>query len=87
MKKFTDNTNGITYTVESVTAIATEAGDCTEESRQSALFVASVSESGEKFEAVVFGLEMPEDERDFFAMCDDQSAWDSSYETLETVIR
>ena len=84
MKKFVDNVNGIEYTVKPVTAICTNAGDCSEESRQSALLVTSVVD-GEKFESVVFGFDMPEDEDDFLTMCEDSSAWDSSFETLSTV--
>ena len=45
----------------------------------------SFSESGEKSEYVLFGFEMPEDESEFLEMCEDSSAWDGWYETIETV--
>lgn len=84
IKTFVDNVNGYEYTVESVTAIA--ARDTSEEARQPALLVSSEVD-GEKFESVVFGWDMPEDDDDFRSMCEDSSAWDSDWETIETVRR
>ena len=73
------------YTVEEITAIATCAGERSEDDRQNALLVTNTADSGEKFEYVVFGYNMPDDEDDFAMMCDDTYAWDSYYETLATV--
>ena len=73
------------YTVEEITAIATCVGEHGEDFRQNALLVTNIADSGEKFEYVVFGYNMPDDEDDFAMMCDDTYAWDSDYETLETV--
>ena len=73
------------YTVEEITAIATCTGECSEDDRQNALLVTNIADSGEKFEYVVFGYNMPDDEDDFAMMCDDPYAWDSDYKTLETV--
>ena len=70
------------YTVCECTAVCKSIG---ESERQKALFVYDISESGEKTEFVVFGFEMPEDESEFLEMCEDSSAWDGWYETLETV--
>ena len=84
MKK-TFTVEGIEYTVEEITAIATGAGEYTEADRQYALLVTNVADSGEKIEYVVFGFNMPEDEDDFSDMCEDSDAWDSDCETLETV--
>lgn len=84
MKK-TFTVEGTEYTVEQITAIATSAGEYTEDKRQHALLVTNMADSGEKIEYVVFGYDMPEDEDDFANMCDDSSAWDSDWETLETV--
>lgn len=75
------------YTVKEITAIATSAGDSAEDQRQNALLVTSEAESGEKMEYVVFGFEMPQDEDDFAAMCDEPSAWDGSEDTLSTIRR
>lgn len=76
---------GTEYTVEEVTAIATCAGEYSEYKRQNALLVTNVADSGEKFEYVVFGWAMPENEDGFSDMCEDYYAWDSNYDTLETV--
>lgn len=81
IKRFVDPVNGYEYTVESVTAIALDAG---EEARQPALLVSS-EVNGEKFESVVFGWDMPEDYEDYTNMCEDTGAWDSDCETLATV--
>ena len=76
---------GTEYTVEEIAAIATCAGEYSEDDRQNALLVTNVADSGEKIEYVVFGWAMPDDEDDFAMMCDDCYAWDSFYETLATV--
>ena len=73
------------YTVEDITAIATCAGEHGEEMRQNALLVTNMADSGEKIEYVVFGWAMPENEDDFSDMCEDSDAWDSNWETIETV--
>lgn len=75
--------DGKKYTISEVTAIALCAGD-TEE--QDALLVIIEDESFvEKYEAVVFGFGMPEDEDDMRSMFDEPEAWDSDWKTLETV--
>lgn len=77
-KTFTiDNTE---YTVTTCTAIAL--GDVSE---QEALLVENTADSGEMFQKVVFGYEMPETAEDFEEMCDDSGAWESDYEVLGTV--
>lgn len=76
---------GTEYTVEEITAIATCAGEHSEDDRQYALLVTNVADSGEKIEHVVFGYDMPENDDDFSDMCEDSAAWDSDCETLETV--
>ena len=72
------------YTVEDITAIATCAGEYSEDFRQNALLVTNMADSGEKIEYVVFGYDMPENDDDFYDMCEDSDAWDSNWETLET---
>jgi hypothetical protein len=48
--------------------------------------VLTIAESGEKFEWVVFNeWRLPANEEEFAAMLDDPNAWDSDWETLETV--
>ena len=84
MKK-TFTVEGTEYTVEEITAIATCAGEYSEDDRQNAILVTNIADSGEKVEYVVFGYEMPDDEYDFANMCDDPYAWDSDFETLKTV--
>lgn len=84
MKK-TFTVEGTEYTVEEITAIATCAGEYSEDDRQNALLVTNTSDSGEKIEYVVFGYHMPEDEDDFADMCEDSDAWDSDCDTIETV--
>ena len=84
MKK-TFTVEGTEYTVEDITAIATCAGEHGEEMRQNALLVTNMADSGEKIEYVVFGYDMPENDDDFSDMCEDSDAWDSNFETLETV--
>lgn len=76
---------GTEYTIEEITAISTCAGEYSEDFRQNALLVTNMADSGEKFEYVVFGWAMPENEDDFSDMCEDFAAWDSDCETLETV--
>lgn len=73
------------YTVEEITAIATCAGEYSEDDRQNALLVTNMTDSGENIEYVVFGYDMPENEDDFSDMCEDSDAWGSNYETLKTV--
>lgn len=72
------------YTVTEVTAIAVSIGEDTEDKRQNALLITQIDDSG-KFEAVVFGHNMPEDEDDFNNIMEDYYAWDTYDETLETV--
>lgn len=81
MKK-TFTIGGTEYTVCDCTAICKDLG---ESERRKAIFVCSISESGEKSEFVVFGYDMPEDEDEFLKMCEDSSAWDGWYETIESV--
>ena len=76
--------DGKEYTVKPCTAIA----DCDgyqESERQNALLVSNTADWGERFDFVVFGWGMPETLEDFTDMCEDASAWDSDWETLETV--
>ena len=76
---------GSEYTIKEVTAIAS-CDDYNEEYRQDALLVTTVADSGEKFEWVVFGFDkLPEDDSDFENMEAEPYAWESYYETLETV--
>lgn len=70
------------YTATTCTAICASIG---ETERVKALYVDNYEESGEHVEYVVFGWDMPEDEEEFLAMCEDSSAWDGWYGTLETV--
>ena len=72
------------YTVTEVTAIAVSIGEDTEDKRQNALLITQIDDS-EKFEAVVFGYNMPEDEDEFNDIMADPYAWDTYDETLETV--
>ena len=81
MKK-TFTVGGTEYTVSECTAVCKDLG---ESERRKAIFVYSFSESGEKNEFVVFDYEMPEDEAEFLEMCEDYSAWDGWYETVESV--
>ena len=60
MKK-TFTVEGTEYTVEEITAIATCAGEYSEDKRQNALLVTNVADSGEKIEYVVFGYDMQEE--------------------------
>lgn len=72
----------IEYEVSTCTAIAASIG---ETERTQALYVHYYAESGEHVEFVVWNWEMPEDEDEFLAMCEDSSAWDGWHGTLETV--
>ncbi len=76
--------NDITYTITPCTAIA-GCDNYDENYRQDALLITSWY-GGEKVEDVVFGFDMPETLEDFVAMSEDSAAWESYYETLETVI-
>ena len=77
--------DGRDWTFKEITAIA-NCNDYNEEYRQDALLVTTVADCGEKLEWVVFQFDkLPEDDRDFENMEDDPYAWDSDYETLETV--
>ena len=73
---------GTEYTIQDCTAIA----DCDMESgnRQNALLVENEF-NGETFQFVVFGFPMPDDEEDFANMCSESGAWESDWETLNTV--
>ena len=75
--------NDAEYKITNCTAIALNAGDT---ERQDALLIEHTADSGEKFDYVVFGYQMPETSEDFADMCEDCNAWDSDYETLETVV-
>lgn len=81
MKTFT--INDTEYTVTACTAVAS--CDLCSGSRQASLLIENTADSGEKFQYVVFGYDMPETADDFADMCDDSSAWESDYEVLETV--
>lgn len=70
------------YTVITCTAICASIG---ETERVNALYVRCNEKSGERVEHVVFGWDMPEDEEEFLAMCEDSSAWDGWDGTLKTV--
>lgn len=72
MKTFEINDNE--YTITTCTAIA-ECDEGNEDARQDALLVINVGDSGERFEYVVFGWDMPETAEDFADMCEDASAW------------
>ena len=73
---------GTEYTVCDCTAICKDLG---ESERRKAIFVYSFSESGEKSEYVLFDYDMPEDEDEFLKMCEDSSAWDGWFETIDSV--
>ena len=81
MKK-TFTIGGTEYTVSECTAICKDLG---ESEIRKALFVCSFSESGEKSEYVIFDFDMPKNEDEFLEMCEDSSAWDGWYATLESV--
>ena len=70
------------YTVCDCTAVCKDLG---ESDRRKALFVYSFADSGEKSEFVVFDYEIPEDESEFLKMCEDSSAWDGWFETIDSV--
>lgn len=81
MKK-TFTIGGTEYTVCDCTAICKDLG---ESERRNAIFVCSFTDSGEKSEYVLFDYEMPENEAEFIEMCEDSSAWDGWFETIESV--
>lgn len=74
--------SGTEYTVCECTAIAKDLG---ESERRKALYVWSISESGEKDEFVLFDYDLPEDEYEFFEMCEESPDWDGWFETIESV--
>lgn len=81
MKK-TFTIGGTEYTVCDCTAICKDLG---ESERRKAIYVYSFTDSGEKSEYVLFDYEMPENEAEFIEMCEDSSAWDGWFETIESV--
>lgn len=66
---------GIDYAIEECTAIAI-CDDENEDCRQKALLITDESISGEKFEFIVFGWPVPENDEDFNDMLDDGAAWE-----------
>lgn len=70
------------YTVETCTAVFASIG---ETERTEALYVCTIEDSGEKTEYVVFNWNMLEDEDEFTAMREDQTAWDGWFGTIKTV--
>lgn len=86
------------YTVEPCTAIAycsLEWNDddepiYNEEARQNALFVEKIVPYGEeRIQSVVFcdwEMDALETDEDFAAMCEDSEAWESDWETLDSVL-
>lgn len=75
--------NGKAYEIKPCTAICfVELGD--ESKRQEALLVTCHEE--ETSEYVVFGYDMPETVDGFRSMCEDEYAWESDFEVLETVV-
>lgn len=89
--------DGVEYTVTPCTAIAScdleaaellvhDGADLTNSPfRQEALLVENTADSGEKFQKVCFGYDMPVATEDLADMCEDTSAWESDHETLATV--
>lgn len=71
------------YTVSTCTAVAVNAGDT---ELQPALCVVSAADSGEKFEFIVYGWNMPETIEDFAAMAEDFGAWDSDHKAVATAV-
>ena len=85
MKKFQLKNHSISeYYIEKCNAVAATAGDT---EKQDALYVKCYSASGEIHESVVFNWNMPESNEEFLEMCKDHYSWDSSYETLQTVVK
>ena len=84
MKEFTDD-YGRTYEVEKITAISTYDETRT---RQDTVLV-TTEQNGEKFEYVVFGWDYENLNTidDFNEMCEDSYAWESDWETLETIYK
>ena len=73
------------YVICNCTAIA-ERDTENEAMRQDALLVINTAESGETFENIVFGWEMPKNEAEFNQMCEDSSAWEALTEEHRIVI-
>lgn len=70
------------YKVSECTAICKDMG---ESERRKALYVYNISESEEKHEFVIFDYKMPKNEAEFLEMCEDSSAWNGWFETVESV--
>ena len=64
-------------------AIALEAGDT---ERQPAIFVHDISDKYKNGDSVLFGYDLPEDERDVKNILADPYAFTTDYETLLTVV-
>ena len=75
--------DGKTYTVSPCAAVAVNAGDT---DRQPALYVVSAADSGETFEFIVYGWNMPKTVEDFAAMAEDCGAWDSDHEAVAAAV-
>ena len=78
MKTF--KVNGKEYEIRACTAIC-DADHRNESKRQEALLVTCRDS-----EYVVFGYDMPETMEGFLSMCEDEYAWESDFEVLETVV-
>lgn len=81
MKTF--KVNGKEYEIRACTAIC-DADHRDESKRQEALLV--ICHEEETSEYVVFGYDMPETTDGFLSMCEDEYAWESDFEVLETVV-
>lgn len=81
MKQF--EINGIEYTIEDCTAIC--GADCGDESKRQEALLVSSERDGEKFEDVVFGWDMPENEEGFLDMCEDYAAWETDVAVIASV--
>lgn len=75
---------GTEYVVEPCTAICV--ADSGDEKRQDALYISS-EYNGELFESVVWGYDMPETAEQFADICADPGAWESDFNTVDTVRR
>lgn len=82
MKTF--KVNGKEYEIRACTAIC-NADHRDERKRQDALLVIGHHDS-EDTEFVVFGYDMPETTEGFLSICEDEYAWESDFEVLETVV-
>lgn len=56
-----------------------------EDSRQSALHITSIMESGETSGQLVFNQNIPEAESDFLSMCESPEDWETDYEPLSVI--